>query len=655
MISWEMFKFLIKNIIYVFSLLVFMLIGFSYSYTYDFPLWNYISDLRYKIERNIKVNNLVWDPIIKDLYSNSFSIVKDDVLDVFINSLDKTVDDLNLEHSCSLSNQDVLNILYKANSYVRRQLKANFWIFEEPTDDSMQKSCQKFNKCRWKSTDINPTLIGDCLMKLEDKFFDYYNNASYLSNLWSSSKWSEFFWNYSLDDSSYDIINDIYVLGKILFWEVIEPNKTLFFKMPHVDYQAGFQEPNMNMNVDWFSPYNDVQDDWSQNSNEWENDNETNGDFKNWSVGDKDLAWETLWDDVKSFIDQKNIKPSNPWFSLWGNSCVSWFDFDWTLLDEEISQNADNQNNTWDNDDATTGTSWDWDDDWDDDWDEADMQWLKDYLDSLWVQASWDFNDYPQTLWCIQTCDLLPCNAMSCDKAICYAKCLCQHIESPDFDPNVNPWLTSVFKLDICIVPVLQNEFLDNKVVYNISEIFTALYNVLQNLKNSWQMATSTKTTEFIDTSFKELDFSEQMAFAISTNTKAPVVRKSQLTASEEQIKLNKSLMENILKFSHTKNLDQEINKYVVMDDPCKYENEKQKNSDAEVSQNEDIWKNCYNKYKNLFDVSDVDLDLDLSREKFMQVNDQISNFLDSNLDFWYQVSQMFDSFSAAATSLRNK
>ncbi len=74
-----------------------------------------------------------------------------------------------------------------------------------------------------------------------------------------------------MDDSSYDIMNDVYMLAKILFQGVENPVKTLFFKMPSVNYNSIYQEPKLNMDIDRFSPYNNY-----SVSNEGDDDLSTN-------------------------------------------------------------------------------------------------------------------------------------------------------------------------------------------------------------------------------------------------------------------------------------------------------------------------------------------------------------------------------------------
>jgi len=104
-----------------------------------------------------------------------------------------------------------------------------------------------------------------------------------------------------------------------------------------------------------------------------------------------------------------------------------------------------------------------------------------------------------------------------------------------------------VFKIKFCVVPVMEHNLTTTKSVYNIAAIFTEIYNVLQNLRNSGQMMENVKTKEFLDSSLKENDFGKQLSFSINSATKPVFGQVSDLTQDEEQKDLNTSWMESLL------------------------------------------------------------------------------------------------------------
>jgi hypothetical protein len=62
----------------------------------------------------------------------------------------------------------------------------------------------------------------------------------------------------TLEDSAYDIMNDVSNLAKILFEDVSEPEESRFYKMPKVDYEVVAVDDVIDGDIDWFSPYNNV-------------------------------------------------------------------------------------------------------------------------------------------------------------------------------------------------------------------------------------------------------------------------------------------------------------------------------------------------------------------------------------------------------------
>jgi hypothetical protein len=97
------------------------------------------------------------------------------------------------------------------------------------------------------------------------------------------------------------------------------------------------------------------------------------------------------------------------------------------------------------------------------------------------------------------------------------------------------------------MVPVQENITTKEKMVYSISSIFAELYNVLQNLRNSGELTVSVKTKEFLDTSYKENNFGEQISFTLNSTTKSVVSKTSELTKEDAQINTNTTWMEHIL------------------------------------------------------------------------------------------------------------
>lgn len=130
---------------------------------------------------------------------------------------------------------------------------------------------------------------------------------------------------------------------------------------------------------------------------------------------------------------------------------------------------------------------------------------IESFLENGAVQLTGRVNPNDPVIGCIQKCQPLTCNALNCEKLMCYAQCFCQVYESPVFDPLKNPGLSSVFKIKFCIQPVIDNNLSKDKVVYNIASVFTEIYSVLKKLRNSGELTTNVKTKEFLDSSKKKI------------------------------------------------------------------------------------------------------------------------------------------------------
>ncbi len=655
----------IKNIKSIFAILLFVLFFFNISFAFEIKMWDALDKLQNKIKRNSEIQ-IGGKAIIDDIYKLSLNQKQGDDMTPMFDALSKTVNDINSKYSCKMDTQEVINILYFANSTFKQDLKNNLQDFEKPSRDNMWKSCNKLNVCihkpKWWQLNNTPALNQSCQIKVEDTFLTFYLNSYYMHNIWWAIKWSNYFWNNSLDDSSYDIMNDIYMLGKILFQDVESPVKTLFFKMPDVNYNSIYQEPAMNMNIDWFSPYNNYSSPVG-----WINPNTNNVVSGAWVIVSTSTWVQQVVDDsIKDFVESVNLNVTNPSLSFAGNQCVSGFQveeynisttWDWqkeiltpgqylqSVLEDVsvLSCNNDGVCQNWETttcpDCLSNGN--------------PDFEEIQSLLQNAAEQSNDQISQDDPVLGCFQKCQSLPCNAMNCDKLVCYAKCSCQVYESPIFDAMEYPGLSSAFKIKFCIIPVIDNKLSTNKFVYNIASIFMEIHNVLQNLRNSGQLSTNVKTKEFLDSSKKENSFADQLSFSINSVTKPVSSNKSELTQTQEQIEFNTNMMSSILWFSKDNNLDIEKNKYVLMDDPCVYKVAKQVSSNP--SQRDNLIEACRQESK-----MDVSLPVDdmkpvIQNQQVILLNTEFDNFMQKNNEFWYQIYLMFGELKELSKTLSKK
>ena len=639
----------------------FVLFSFlSFSFSFEVKLWDALDKFYDNYKRNSALDDLNWKSIMEDMYTNSLNVVKDnDVIPIF-DAIDKTMGLLNKRRDCSLDKQDLINILYYANGELKRDLKNNLIWFTKPQRDKMWKSCNKLNVCKynpkwWKLLNT-VTLNNACQSEANKSFIEYYLNSYYMQTIWWWNEWSNFFWNFTLEDSNYDIMNDVYNLANILFQDVSEPAESRFYKMPKVDYQAIPFSDSINWNIDWFSPYNSV---WSSIVTAWISTWENiNISWWVWLI----VSWTTslddlLDDDIIDFVEWTNF---DVWWNndsiVGGNACITWVSIGWSIWYSSWTDWSDTltpweylSGLLWDLE--TVSCNWDWVyQDWEsqecDDVSSSsstgvsDIEQIEALLNAA-QQSGSNFDENNPALWCFQKCESVPCNATSCDKIICYAKCSCILYESDTFNPLVNPWLTSVFKVKFCVVPVMENSLETRKTVYNISAIFTELYKVLQDLRNSGQLSLNVKTKEFLDNWLKENNFGEQLSFSLNSSIKPTFAQASDLSKKQEQTDLNTSWMEGILWFSQDPWLDNEKNKYIVMDDPCEYTVNKQVSDN--IAQRAILMEACHEKVKQVIKMPEMDtMEIALKDQKTVLLDSEFESFLRQNRDFWIAANDMF-------------
>ncbi len=650
-----------KNIfVALFNVLFVLFCFFGSSFAFEVPLWDMLDRFYENAERNLETNSLNGKAIVEDIYDKSLSVVQNNQVLPMMDAMDKTVSYINQEKACQIDKLDVINVLYFSSDSLRKNIKTNLNDFEKPSRSDMWASCNKINICVydpvWWVLKNSVTLNQECQRYVKWIYLDFFVNEYYMYSVDEWNKWSNLFYNLSLDDSSYDILNDVYVLSKILFQDVEKPQEIYFYKMPDVNYNSIYQPPEISMDIDWFSPYNNFTASWSGQDlvDTWTQSEDL--------MQESNMSWDENLDEIsdpeiQDFVESINSNTySNPDSVVFGNQCVEANEFLWfsgtiesvdtwnslspeeyldTIISDvaELSCNKDGQCQVWESSDcsdcinSSSGST--------------DIEEIEQLLNQA-EQNQDDIDPNDPVLWCFQKCQHVTCNPTNCEKLTCYAKCACKTYESPVFDPSTFPGLTSAFKLKFCIVPVMENNIVDDKIVYNIASVFTEIYNVLQNLRNSGQMAVNVKTKEFLDSSLKKNNFADQLSFSINSTKKPVFSQESELTQTEEQIEFNTSLMKNILWFGKDLNLETEQNKYVVMDDPCSYGDEWSVKSD------------CQQKRSSAVEMI-PDLEEGLKNAKVVLLDAEFEKFLSMNVDFWYQVSSMFEQFEDTAKNLNNK
>lgn len=243
-----------------------------------------------------------------------------------------------------------------------------------------------------------------------------------------------------------------------------------------------------------------------------------------------------------------------------------------------------------------------------------------------------------ETRSCLQKCDATTtCSATSCEKIVCYAKCLCQSVQRPKDRSWINEnttwflrdylnstiWMWPMFKLEFCIQPVTSHKLETSKKVNNLEAMMTEIYNVLQDLKNSGQMLKNKKTKEYMEAWYSESAFSS-ISFSIFSTTRRPSSTKSDKVKADNAEEFNNTIKQSILWIEESDN-----DKYII----------KWLTSTKTISTE-----------KNISEMLEV-----LDTNRLMGMDSEFTEFLQTNVDFWITVHENLNDMKKVANALDQK
>ena len=641
-----------KVVLCFFALLSFV----SWTYSFDIAPLNFLSNWVDKVKKNMEINSAKWKAVMKDLYNESLE--KAQLLEVnpMLEAVKKATKTLNDNYLCNLKDDDLINILYIENSEFKKNIRNLSLSVSYPQRSDRTDSCAKLMWCVLSSQDSRKIMdsLSYCSLIVNDYYLEQYNSSYNQSSLSKWNEWYESYWNNSLEDSSYDILYDVYVLSKILFDSPEEPTEVLFYDLPDISAAYETLDVEVDVDKDLFNPYyvatvRTWEDSWSGASwsMSWSWSSSWNHAGVSWDFGDDfqefveivtyEVEWkewsEFLWNDcVDGFEIQwyewYSYTGAITWYVSWETlTAPEYVDFLISAIDY-LSCNNNWRCEIWESSSCSDCLPWDWEN----------------------PNPSWTGNSNngeegetrsEKVKQCFTSCDNIPCTATSCDRLACYAKCVCVSYASDWYNPLETIWLSSAFKLEICAVPVLDSKVATTKKVNNLETVISELYNVIWNLRNSWELQINKKTKEFLDAWFQNNDFSKQLSFMIDTYNKVPESKWSEKQEIDNQKELNTAMMETILWFETSPNPSAWArNKYVVKWWPI------QEWTLIDTTKDNTWW------YE---EVDLFSLESALQSEHLSDMDLEVSEFLQSNLNFWFAVKDSFESLRDTAKTLANK
>ena len=633
--------------------------------------------------------------VVKDIYKsslNQFHYTQLQVLSDAVSYVKVLVNDI---YSCNLKDNDIINILYYSNEWFQRDIDTmTVYSITKPTNDDMKSSCGKFNICAWKMKwqIWNSPENGwyRCLTKISNLYEEVQLNKKSISTLTNNIEWNEYFWNGTLDDSTYDLLVDVYDVAKILFGKesATQPPEVVFFDMPDINNADGvYSSDDQTTIVDRFSPYNTTV--WGTTSvNQWGTTNtNTTTSSNNWrgsSAGwELSLGWNSQSSTSKDDITQNSVQKDeiihtnlNEWMdddiynfietvntlstesqnvatvSLW-NQCVSGFSYQfktwYTITDTGISviYGSDEEQEVKQqqaeeyvvevlqqihalqcNNDFVC-----------DSWESTTCEdcipmssgttvvsEVEDLINSMTMQEWEEVSQ--QTLSCVNKCHGTQDSVESL--LLCVAKCFCTTYESSFFDPTKFPGLSPVFKIKFCVIPATEVQKSNEKIVRSIQSVFDVMYDLVADLKYGWETMPTVKTKTYLDSSYMKNSFGKKISFLITSRSKRHVNKVSKKSKEKTQENFNTELSTTVLQQSEDPSDLDEKNKYVVAQDKYVW-----RSGDMEI-----LWRQIHESLQN-----DIIISAGTRFNEFMRLNE----------NFWVEVKDILDDFNVQAKQLKNK
>lgn len=619
-------------------------------------IWNFLSRTYTELVDDDYVWSIAWKAVVSDLYYKSLEISRTNEIASVQKAIKESLSFVKNSSQllCNISENDIINILYYSNDSFKRSFKQNILNFDPkaklsyPSTDQYLMSCGIFMNCVYWDLQVEDKslLSKSCSQKLNQIYLDVYSSDSQISSFDQVNYWDDLFWNAKLDDADYDIIYDIGIIWKLLFYSFKSAPQVLYYQFPDIWYWDEDNETNTpdNYIIDWYSAY----DPWDFSS--WDNSN-----YESWSnnlySGSNNNFWNQsnsssiIDNEILNLIENSNtpVYYENQYeenLINW-NVCISWSFLSWetvvyyntwefiswylNILKDQIKQNQDLWNFFMS-------------------WEQINLTWNS-ALNQIEEQVELlsDINN-PESqsaiLSCIDKCDWLAVD----DKMLCIVKCTCSEFSSPAvsnwFFDILDEW---VFKIRFCMIPVQDRQFSQNwKMVFSIEEIYDELYSILSSLRNWWELLVNKKTKEFLESSVTKNKFWKIFSFNVSSSFKNIFSQSSEKTESKNEEKFEDDVSKSIL--SYWDNLDsaQERNKYNLLWDPDGIIKELQISNN--LSSFPSKWLNP------IWDPSKI-----IQTDRLMKMNQLVLAFLDTNLMFWEDVLDIMESIDSVAENMSRK
>lgn len=653
---------------------------------------------------------------VSSLFKKSLSVVKGRDIQVIDNTLHVSLQEIYSQYpACQQSSyftkEDLVNILYYTAGYGRLwttfipfagnnaiyladtsfrrmidQTIAADTTLKTPTVQQRNASCIKLAQCQSGDTENIVRLTLEiqtwCENTARQLYMDKMLTERSMSLLTAPTFWENVFQNGSLADSDYDLMVDIYNIGRLLFEWYQPPVELIYYQLPSPAQAGGSPQiqqlwtltPNAMTHISAQASLAPTQ-------------MPTQSSFQIWGVTVPEIAIGDMWVDVATldgldemFIDQTNTStlPSIPIATtqtpiISTDMCVvSWedpiavadipqetisFDEYMMLLEDyfDLLNESQSIQQLISDEIALVPAPYD----------PNDPDSINIYQDEIadieqrLMESIWNiFDDIAQSSQEAQSC-IADCQWLStADTAVCVAKCLCGEIGSPALLHNNTEFIqANAFQVRFCQVPASPTSITRWRTIYSIEEIFQEIRNIFVSLRDSWQLIKHVRTKEMLDSSVKRNNFGRMFAFRLFFARKWIQDNTPAVQYQQNLDRTNQRLENALLRQSDNRAASTERNKYVLVDNHAVRGASLETDGSLEdlVNRIATIERHIQQSQQAVSIHPSIDLQQLLEQQKTAIVHEAIAWFFVSNVNFWDTVSEMFIEINGIAEDLSRK
>lgn len=658
---------------------------------------------------------------VSSLFKRSLQYVKGRDIQVVDTSANNILSTIQLQKPlCTILNKtDIINMLYYTANYgaiwvdnignYSRDISFRRLIDQALDQDSMKTptvseknaSCIKLYQCWSTNTWSVSGITQQTQIRCENTVRELYTSAMLtnrsVSLLTEGTFGENIFQNGSLQDSDYDLMIDIYNIGRLMFQWYTSPVELVYYQMPTVgQWWAGTQGAS-----DPSQPWSYIPPSWSptqsptQSPTAWPTGQPSEDEtfVTVWGVlvpklpeDTQGVGWSTNNPSTidpldESFIETTNISPispiavaTSPDVIIGSNMCIvtnqdpiaaadvvtetiSFEEYTETLeeyyttlqehliIDSLLADSEVSFTPSITNDPTTT-------DPWVVNTYKQEMEQLEQEVVSM-ISSVFDVTKDPEDPAinsCIADCQWLP----PVDLAVCTAKCLCGETGSPAQSINGFEIIQKdAFKIRFCQVPASSTPIQKGRTIYSIEEIFQEMRTIFVSLRDSGELFKHVRTKEFLDSSIKKNKFGQMFAFNIKFSIKGTQDHTPANQYKEELSTANQKLEATLLNQANSMAPLTERNKYVMTANPAA----------IIAAQASDGSLADYQVRIEAIQTSLQDAQITMSEnlkkltmeQKSLIVNDAVLWFFQSNFAFRDSAIQSFTEFNGIAENMKTK